>query len=384
MKIQLTVHTLLLIIIIGIASCSTSNEKSTVEETTTIAPEDDSYTISTSQFNTAKMEFGEMVMSPFHQSIKSNGIFDVPPENKASVSAYFGGYVKEIHLLPGEKVKKGQMLFVLENPDYVQVQQEFLEAKGKLSYLKSDYERQKNLAQENITSQKNYLKAEAEYTITQVKYESLKKKLRLMNINAERLTYKNIRTVMSVLSPINGYVTEVGVTKGMYIAPADVGITIVDTDHMHLELSVFEKDLSQISIGQPIKFKTQGNTSQVFDASVYLVNKSIDAEKRTVVVHGHLKDEKTQNGFTPGMYIESEILTATKEKLAVPEETIVEMEGKYYVLIKKENLANGFKLEKREINIGESTDNFIEIVNHSEFKNDTQFLTKGAFNLITE
>src|SRR5690606_33026367 len=114
------------------------------------------------QFQSSNMVLGKMEMGSFHEVVKANGMFDVPPENRAAVSCYFGGTVKDIRLLPGQKVKKGQVLFILENPDYVQMQQDFLEAKGQLAYLKSDYERQKNLAQDNVTSQKNYLKAESE------------------------------------------------------------------------------------------------------------------------------------------------------------------------------------------------------------------------------
>lgn len=308
MKTSQKISTLLIITIIALASCSSKDENISKEKIITAEESADNlYTITVSQFNSSKMEFGEFAMHEFHKTIKANGMFDVPPENKASVSAYFGGYVKEIHLLPGHKVKKGQVLFTLENPDYVQIQQEFLEAKGLLSYLKSDYERQKNLVQDNVTSQKNYLKAEADYTITQVKYESLKKKLRLMNINPDKLNQNNLQTVMTVLSPISGYVTNVNVTKGMYLALSDVGITIIDMDHMHLELIIFENDLAAVAIGQPIKFKTQNDSNQEYEASVFLVNKSIDPKKRTLAIHGHLKDKGNINKFTPGMYIEAEI-----------------------------------------------------------------------------
>ena len=109
-------------------------------------------TITPSQFSSSKMELGKLSKMEFHQTVKTNGMFDVPPENKASVSAYFGGYVKELNLLPGEQVKKGQLLFTLENPDYVQLQEDFLVAKAQLEYLKSDFERQKELVKDNVTS----------------------------------------------------------------------------------------------------------------------------------------------------------------------------------------------------------------------------------------
>jgi len=134
-------------------------------------------TLTHSQFLSSEMKLGSLSKQVFHNSVKANGIIDVPPENKASVSAYFEGYVKEINLLPGQEIIKGQVLFTLENPNYIQIQEDFLVAKARLGYLKSDYERQKELVKDNVTSQKNYLKAESEYRATLAIYESLKKKL---------------------------------------------------------------------------------------------------------------------------------------------------------------------------------------------------------------
>src|SRR5690606_39046850 len=133
-------------------------------------------------------------MQKFNTVVKANGMFAVPPQNQADVSAYFAGYVKDINLLPGNAVKPGQVLFTIENPEYVQVQQDFLEAQGRLSYLKSDYERQKELMTDNVTSKKVFLKAESDYTVTLAQFQSLKKRLSLMNINPNTLTGETIRS----------------------------------------------------------------------------------------------------------------------------------------------------------------------------------------------
>src|SRR5690606_34484631 len=161
MKSQSITYTLIAAVLI-LASCSSRSGKLPTGEAVAEAATAGKYELSTRQFQSSNMELGTLEATSFHTVVKAIGIFDVPPEHIASVSAYYGGTVKEIRLLPGEYVKKGQTLFVLENPDYVQMQQEYLEAKGQLTYLKSDFERQKNLVRDNITSQKNYLKAESE------------------------------------------------------------------------------------------------------------------------------------------------------------------------------------------------------------------------------
>ncbi len=367
-----------------LASCSPKTETKISDEPTTRIMSEGTYDLTLKQFQSSNMVLGKLEMGSFHDVVKANGMFDVPPENRAMVSCYFGGTVKDIRLLPGERVEKGQVLFILENPDYVQMQQDFLEAKGQITYLKSDYERQKNLAKDNVTSQKNYLKAESDYTVTRVKVESLSKKLALMHINPNTLTLENIRTTVVVLSPINGYVTEVAISRGSFLNPSMLAVSIVNTDHLHLELNIFEKDLTKVNIGQPIQFRIQEDKNIDYQAIVHLVSKTVDAEKRTVGIHGHLSDEKLANKFNSGMYVEADIYTSSSSRMSLPQTALVEVDGKYYVLALQNTSDAGYTFVKREVQTGLSNNKRIEILNTQDFKESIQFLTKGAFNLIKE
>ena len=230
---------LLLIVSIILVSCNSKNKETNILEEGAKVSENNIIKVTETQFQSSNMELGTITKQEFTTIVKANGVFDVPPENKALISAYFAGYVKNISLLPGDIVKKGQPLFTLENPEYVQIQQDFLEAKSKLNYLKSDYERQKTLIADNITSQKNFLKSESEFKVTQAQYQSLHKRLSLMNINANTLTGESISSTIVVTAPISGIVTSIEASKGMFLNPSDVALTITNTDHLHLELKIF-------------------------------------------------------------------------------------------------------------------------------------------------
>ncbi len=369
---------------ITFASCSSNGENSVLDITENVSTEENMYKLSEPQFEFSNMKLGKLEPHDFHQILNVSGMLDVPPQNQISVIAYFGGYVKDINILPGQWVKKGQKLFVLENPNFVEVQQDYLETAGLLTYLESDYERQKSLAKDNINSQKTFLKAESDYLVTKAKFESLRKKLRLIGINADQLTVTNIITTIPVLAPSNGYVTAININKGAYLNPSDVAVSIVNTNHIHLELDVFENDLDKIAEGQKIKFKLQNQSDKVYDATIHLINKTVDPIKRTVRVHGHLKDEKSADKFTQGMYVEAEIFTTSNSNLALPENAIVEVEDKYFVLAKNNSSDSNFNFEKREVEIGQTHSNYVEILNSEEFSPETEFLIEGAFNLITE
>jgi len=372
---------ILLLLTITLASCN-SKEKSDADNTdASIENVDlDHINITENQFKSGGMELGKISMQPFNTVVNANGMFAVPPQNQADVSAYFAGYVKDIKLLPGHEVKKGQVLFTIENPEYVQVQQNFLEAKGRLSYLKSDYERQKELMADNVTSQKNYLKAESEYTVTLAQYQSLMKKLSLMNINPNTLKGENIRSVISVTSPLSGYATTVNASKGMYLNPSDIAVTITNTDDLHIELKIFEKDLPMVKTGQQINVKLQNNTGNIYKGVVHLVNKTINPQDRTIDIHGDLVNEEEAKLFAPGMYIEAEILTSTIEHPALPSEAVANMDNNFFVLVKEDS--TNFK--KVWVKIGATNNGFTQILNASDFTPNTEFLTIGAFNLITK
>ena len=148
-------------------------------ETSTAIPEnsDEGITVTEEQFKTGGMALGSLEEKVFPVTIQTNGSIDVPPENRAVVSATMGGYIKQTPLLIGDSVKKGQMLVIIENPEFVTLQQDYMEVKQQLTYLQSEYDRQKTLQEENITSQKSFLKAESDFKTANARYNGLKKQL---------------------------------------------------------------------------------------------------------------------------------------------------------------------------------------------------------------
>jgi len=365
--------------VILLAGCGAEENKD-IQEAEAIS---DIVEVTQNQFDHGKMELGKLSKQPFHRIIKANGMLDVPPEYKSTISAYFGGYVKQISLLQGQKISKGQTLFTLENPEYIQVQRDYLEAKSELSYLKSDYERQKELAVDNVNSKKTLLKAETDYKITLAQYESLKKKLELMNIQPNSVSAENLKTTIAVKAPISGYVTSVLATTGMFLNPSDVALTIMNPDHMHVELNIFEQDLTKVKIGQEVSFRLQDSDTE-YKATVHLINKAIDVNNRTVKVHCHLVNEKESLQLTPGMYVESEIYIETDSSMALPKAAVITVEKKSYVLVEQEKRKDVYMFLRKEVQVGPSNNNYIEIRNSKDFSENAAFLTNGAFNLIQE
>jgi len=366
------IKTVLLFLTIGIVACNSS--KSTEEENKTIELKEKVIEITASQFESSKMKLGKITSQTFTEEIKTNGYIDVPPANRAKVSAIMGGYVKKSPLLIGDKVKKGQLLLTLENPDFIEIQQNYAEISEQLTYLKSENERQKTLFEEKITSQKNYLKAESNYKSALALSNGLEQKLRLMNINPNNVKEGIITSTIGIYAPISGSVTAIFTNVGEFKSSSEVLLEIINNKHKHLELVVFEKDVLKLKEGQPILFNIPETSSNKYNAEVHLIGKSID-ENRTVKVHGHLEDEN--ESFLVGMFVEADIITNSIQKTALPVSSILEEDNNYFVLVLNDKNEDAYQFEKVKITIGAKNEDWVEVVNLN--LNEKKILIKGAF-----
>ncbi len=357
-----------------LTSCKNNTEE--VAEPT----EDSTINVTKEQFQSSKLEIGTPKEQDFNVGIKATGKIDVPPENRAKITSFVGGYVKTTHLLIGDKVKKGQALVTLENTEFIDIQKDYLEVAEQISYLKSEYDRQKTLYDEKITSQKNYLKAESEYKRANGMYQSLKKKLQLLNISPEQVKKGNLTSTITLFAPIAGDITVMNANVGMFMAASDVILEIVDTDHLHVELAVFEKDILKVKIGQSIEFTVPQASKETFKAEVVLVGKSIEGNDRTIMIHGHLDKDIKQRLLT-GMFVEATILTDSKKGLAIPKDALITENEKNYVLLLKSNENEKYTFEKVVVELGEKSTSEVEIIENERVKKNSQILVKGVFDI---
>ncbi|MEY8020197.1 efflux RND transporter periplasmic adaptor subunit [Muriicola sp. SD30] len=364
-----------LIILLFLVACRNNTEEKESSDT----KEDLTITVSKEQFEASEMALGLIEIKPFPALKQATGMIEVPPQNKAVVSALMGGYIKETPLLIGDKVKKGQVLLTLENPEFITLQQNYLETKQQLGFLKAEFERQKQLVEEKITSQKNFLKAESDYKGKLALYNGLRQKLIMLNIPIAQVEAGNIRSVLNIYAPISGSVTKMLVSKGMYVSPADEILEITDNDHIHLELQVFEKDIMSLKIGQNIVFTIPEASNENFGAEVYLIGTHIE-ENRTVRVHAHLKDEK-DNRFLTGMFVEAQIETSETQKHALPTEALAEIDNSVYALKLISEDQNKYVFEQLRVK-SEHRHQGYSAVELTEVKDkDATYLVKGAFSL---
>lgn len=323
-----------------LTACSNKKTEVTGNENHESAEETEVRTVSLTkeQVDNSEIKTGVIEKKNVNGVLKVNGKLDVPPQNLVSVSAPIGGFLRSTEMLEGMYVKKGQAVAILEHPEIVQLQQDYVEAKSKFDYLVQELKRQQELNKEHVNAEKVLQQTQSEYTVVQARYKALEEKLRIAGIHKDQVLNGNITGTISVVSPINGYVTKVNVNIGKMINQQDVMFEIVDTEHLHAELTVFEKDIASIKEGQRVRFTLANDPNKELTASVHLIGRSFD-ETRSVRVHCHL--DKEDKELLPGMFITAIIELTEVFVDAVPADAIIRENGKEYLFIKEEQTGCG-------------------------------------------
>ncbi len=361
-----------------IASCGNQEQGSEGSEDVTTSKVK---VITKEQFDRVGMKTGGFKQYVFSERVKVNGKITVSPKDKAIVSPYFGGYVVGINLLPGEFVRKGQTLFLIKNPVFIQMQQDYIEAKSRLKFLKADYERKNELHNDSVVSKKDFLKSESDYKVTSAQVRALYEKLKMININPEKISEESFFSSVQVISPISGQISKVNVTTGQYVNPGDEAIMIVNDAMKYLELFVFEKDISKIKAGQQVSFKLPDNEKRIFKATISEVSRSIDPEKNTAVVMALIEHEEGYEFLANGMYVDAGLTTAEKKYPSLPTRAINEADSEMlvYQLIKKNDQEYHFLPKK--VMVGVIEDRHSQILNAEDFSPEAVFLIDGIFHI---
>lgn len=247
-----------------------------------------------------KEQPGELERS---QIISLQGLVDIHPNNDWSIQPYFEGFVKDIQVIEGSKVNKGDLLFKLVNPDFITIQEDYLMDKATVEYLEKALKRSKILHSEKVTADQEYQEMEMNYNIAKSNLEAARKTLELMNLPIEKIQNDNIYESISIYAPIDGHVDQLLVTSGQFIQRGMEAVSIINTDHLHLELRLFEKDLKYIKKGQLIEYRIPEVSDEILKAEVYLVGKSVDPTTRLIAVHAHV--DHTDLTLIPGMFVEA-------------------------------------------------------------------------------
>ncbi|MBU8892944.1 MAG: efflux RND transporter periplasmic adaptor subunit [Bacteroidales bacterium] len=368
--------TFYLIFLAFLISCSSKdmNSNAVVAEEETV--EKGSIAFTTEQIDLAEIITARIEKKEIAETIECSGTIEVPPENIATVSPIIGGFIKTLNYYPGDVVEKGATLAYLQHSDFINLQQQYIEAKSQADYYKEEYKRQGELTVENAASIKKMQKAKADYLSTEATYKSLKSQLELLGVNTENIEKGDFVKEFKLVAPIKGSISQLNANTGTYASSENFVYEIINSNILNVNMNIFEKDISKVKVGQKVQFNILNNDKQ-FVSKVKRAGIKIDKSNRTTLVQGII-DNKNQY-LKPGMYVSAFISINEKEAFVIPIEAIVDQNGESFIFLKKDLSFKKIKIEK-----GFEYGCFFEIRNPDKELLSSEIVIKGTYYLMAK
>lgn len=335
--------------------------------------------LSKDQAETIGLEFGDLSSIKVNDFVKATGTLGLPPNALSSVSAKTNGIIKGTKkFVEGNYIKKGAVIAYLENPDFIVTQQDYLEAKAQLNLKRLEVERQKSLVESNAGVAKNLQNAQAEVAVLEAKTQGLAKQLSFLGISTSNLSPSNIRQQIAIVAPMSGYISTISFHNGMYAQSSIALMDIISSEHLHLELDVFEKDIANIKIGQKISYTVPALGTTIYYGSVDVIGKEFNSSSKTIRVLGHLDGVKPQ--FLKDLFINAKIFLTDVETTALPEDAIIkDGENSYIYVALSKNNAKEIEFEKINIIPGSTENGYTAVKLIDDIPEGMQIVTKGAY-----
>lgn len=340
--------------------------------------EDGSLKLSPSQIETIELKFGDFSQIKIMDFIKATGKLDVPANSISSLSPKIDGIIKSNKkFVEGQYIAQGSVIAIIENPEIIKTQQEYLELKEELAFTKAEIKRQKALVSADAGIHRNLEKLETQLAMQEAKLMGKAKYLNYVGIDPNNLNVDNMSSSMELRSPGSGYITEINFHRGMYVEPQVVLLKLIDNSHLHLELDVFEKDFVNIQLEQKISYQVPAIGIETFEAEVNLISKEFDPENKTVRIHGHLNGEQPK--FIKDMFVTAKIWLNDQVVDALPETALIH-EGKIcYLFAGKQNSENDIEFEKIMIKPGATNNGYTAVSLIDSIPNEYRIVTEGAY-----
>ena len=385
---------ILILLTLFLASCEKSEKSERSMEKTEEQSEHESSELAEltqEQMDAVGISLGQIEMKELTSIVKANGALSVPNNNKASATSLYGGVIKTLNVQVGDYVKKGQVIATIANPEFIQLQEDYLTIGSRIIFAEQEYKRQRELFDNDEREKKNLQNADAELKTLRTKRASLQRQIQMMGISPGSVSNKNLRSGLAVTAPISGTISTILLQIGSYIDVSSPVAEIVDNSSLHLDLQVFEKDLPLIKVGQKIHFTLTNNPVVEYDAEVYSIGTAFENQSKTIPIHCKVKGNK--NGLIDGMNATAVVSLDNKLMSAVPNTAITSADGKDYIFLVSDKKAENHKDVKYEEKHNEKTINFerIEVVKGTSemgytaitpvksIPESAKIATKGAF-----
>ena len=234
-----------------------------------------------------------------------NGLMMVSPQQDATVSLTMGGKVHSLRVMPGQAVARGQVIATIDNPEFIDLQQTYLEASAQTEFLEKEYKRQASLGENDATSMKKVQQSKADYLSMHSRLSAAASRLKTLGVSPASVRSGGIKPYLPVTAPISGFVTNINVNLGKYLNAGEPLCDVINKSQPLIVLTVYERELNMMTVGRGVEFRVNGMGKQTFSAKIVSIEQSVDAKDYSIKVYA--KVTTPNSGFRPGMYVRAKL-----------------------------------------------------------------------------
>ncbi len=331
--------------------------------------------VSRDQFRAENMQLGDVTSCNFTRVFRTNGIVTASPQSKADVYSFIPGLVQKVFINPGVHVRKGEKLCILESREFIDLQQEYLESVARLKSVENNYRRSKTLYEQGVASQKDFLAFESEYRMLHARIQALKAQLEILNVNVKDLENGQLSVLLSVRSPVEGFVAAQNCNVGQFVNSGDLLMKVIGNRDLQLHFFVYQEMVGKLKPGQMIDIYSADNPAERYTATINTVGKAIDPDTKSIDCIARPGD-KLRDIFIDGMYFQVEVKIDTVTAPGLPTTAIIKSDNKTYILVKEKETSQDLYFKKEAIKTGMVTNGFTQVLSDKPFKD---VLIKGTY-----
>ncbi len=384
MIIKRNIYAIIITLTVVLTSCSSEGEHShsNGEHQDESKEHVEGLHITKQQFKAMEIKVDTIPLKNISAYVEANGQLEVPPQNIAEVTAIIGANVTDIRVIEGNRVAKGDVLAYLSHPNLIKIQTDYVGGWNRLQYLEKEYNRQKKLYDEKVGSGKEFQETESNYKTLKAEVKGQEIQLKQLNLKIENIRKSELYEKVPVISPINGYVQHVEVKLGQFVQPQTEMFEVVNIEHIHADLMVFESDMHKVKIGQKVIFNIQSQPGEELEAEIHTIGKAFEQNPKAIHLHAEIHSKKGL--LLPGMYINGRIQTEDIKSLALPESAVVREGDKYVVFTAMKDNESNWTFKPIEVNVGSTDNGWMEVKFLQSTKPNTLFAMNNAYYLLAE
>jgi cobalt-zinc-cadmium efflux system membrane fusion protein len=322
--------------------------------------------------------------------LSTTGQVDFDQARLAHVSPRITGRVHRVHARLGESVRAGETLAEIDSIELGRTKAEFLQARARQELAKKNYERERRLFADRISSEKETLTAEAELREATATLLTVEETLHLYGLDQEQveaLGYDDPTvSIYPLRAPFAGTIVERHATLGELVTPERNLFTLADLGRVWIWVDVYQRDLGRVHLDDEVRTRVDAYPGEVFAGTVSFLSAQVEPETRTV--RARIDVANPGGKLRPGMFVEvdlsdphadegGEIRPASR---VVPEGAVQRDGDTHFVFVAAPEPGGiSHRFERRDVRAGRRAGGWVEITGGLE--TGAEVVVEGAFVL---